>query len=497
MPEDYSKGLTAISSGDYVSAIKFFHRITVEHKDDFYGYYYLAGALFQTGEYQQAIDALGWAIYIDPNNAQARYNRALALEKLERYSEAIVGIRDALTLQPQYPQAQQALVRLQARTFTPGVPVTGVTATVSLQSPIGSNTTQVISAVQPSAVVTPSSRFPVNPQLGSYPRSKNPLLSSRVLEIEEISLIDAFGNLRDALLSPRTYLTGQAKYGGFMAPFWMYVALKLLGLMFGTLGSMAGSGQVVTSGGMGDLYGSVHNLLSSICSWTYPLWFASTLAMFGLFAAKRKDFSGYLRIAVTSSVPVIAGMALLGLVIPIVAPKPLAVASSAAGTQSYLGAYGASTPPQQQYAGGRSGYGMQQYPQGTSQYSATNPETGSGGSTGQNSQVRSQLNNLEGQLGQMAASMKSIPAAPLWLVVPLLILQVGLLGWYCVVVVMGCKFLLGTSNGAAAVIGVGTLVVYLGSTVLVYLATKSFMNGLYGALKSHGSMASGFGQGGM
>ncbi len=498
MPRNYSTGLAAITTGDYDTAIKFFHRITVEDKDDFFGYYYLAGALFQTGQYQQAIDALGWAIFIDPKHAQARYNRALALEKLEQYNDALAGLRDAIALMPNYPEAQQAMLRLQSK-LSPARPVPAdvVLSEGSHNGPVA-NATQVykISPSVKSAQAAPNIAIGHPGYTSAF--GKNPLLTGTRLRNEEISLVGAFGKLREALLFPRQYMTDQSGYGGFMAPFWMYVALKLLGILFGTLGSMAGSGHVVATGAMGEFYGTVHNLVSSICSWTYPFFFASTIAMFGVVAAKRKDFSGYFRIAVISSIPVIACTAVLGILVPIVAPKPVINASAASGSQSsQLGEYTSTAQARQQYGATGNSYGMQQYAQGSSQYLPTSPSANSDGTSGQNAQIRAQLNNLQSQLGGMAASIKSIPPAPLWLVIPLLLVQLALLSWYCVLVVLGCRIILDTSVMGAAIVGAGSLILYLGSTVLIYNATNAFMKAVYGAVKSRSGVPPGLGQGGL
>jgi hypothetical protein len=489
MPVDYSKGLTSVSSGDYEAAISFFYQLTIDHKEDFFSYYYLAGALFQAGHFQQAIEALGWAIFIDPNNAQARYNRALALEKLEKYADAIAGLHDALALQPNYPQAQQALLRIQQRILA-ATPVDADTTQEASAVRYNLDGTVQMQAVVPQPATAPLIAAPMAmPTPGAFPLAQQyaGFVPGSSLDDEQTTLIDSFGDLPEALLSPRTYFQEQARYGGFMAPFWMYLALKLIGFIAGVIALIAGHGILRVSGSVGSLYNITNVTLVAICGWSYPFFMASMLAIGGLGLAKRKDFSGAFRVAVIASVPVIAGIGLLGILVPLIAPKPVTVSKSATTNQS--------NPIMA--PGGSGSYGTQQPMPGNTAPMPIPPTSGSPGAIDQNAQIRAQVDKFNSKLSEMAASIKTVPPAPLWLVIPLILVQLALLTWFSVLIVMGCRILLSASQGGALATGIVSLLIYFGITIAIYIITMIAAESLLHTLQTHpGFPTTGMPQGG-
>ena len=75
----------------------------------------LGKALFKTGDPQGAIRHFQEALRLKPTMAAAHYNLGVALEKAGRVPEAIQHYEQALRIDPDYPQARNALARLQGR----------------------------------------------------------------------------------------------------------------------------------------------------------------------------------------------------------------------------------------------------------------------------------------------------------------------------------------------------------------------------------------------
>ena len=76
----------------------------------------LGSYLVQEGQPEEAEEYLEEAIKIDPEFAQAHYRLAIALEKLERYPEAIEHLRTAASLDSDNPDPYWALARVLRRT---------------------------------------------------------------------------------------------------------------------------------------------------------------------------------------------------------------------------------------------------------------------------------------------------------------------------------------------------------------------------------------------
>jgi tetratricopeptide (TPR) repeat protein len=73
----------------------------------------LAVAQFMTGRYEDGIDSCQECLRLDPPNAQALYNLALALEHLGRFEEALSWVRRGLARDPRDVWLQQLELRIR------------------------------------------------------------------------------------------------------------------------------------------------------------------------------------------------------------------------------------------------------------------------------------------------------------------------------------------------------------------------------------------------
>jgi tetratricopeptide (TPR) repeat protein len=65
----------------------------------------LAGLTYNRGNIQLAVERYSRALELAPNNAEAMYNRALALRKLKRAQEGLRDLNEALRLDPNFALA--------------------------------------------------------------------------------------------------------------------------------------------------------------------------------------------------------------------------------------------------------------------------------------------------------------------------------------------------------------------------------------------------------
>lgn len=454
MPVDYSRGLQSVSIGDYTSAISFFQQLTLLHKEDFYSYFYLSGAYFQIGQYQSAVDALDWAIRNDPNNAQARYNRALALEKLERFNEALEGLKDALVLQPIYPQANQALERIQSRMVatTPVAP----TPRYNLDG-----TASQFSSVQPTAErVTPSATAVAEKRPVRAAAANAGFVPYSMLPKQRQSLIGAFADLPAALFTPRRYLQEQSRYRGLAAPLWMYLALALIDIICSAIGSLVGIHTLNISGSAGLLYRIVHVMLQAFDSFPLPLLLAGFIVAAAQVGSRRKDLDGALRVAIVASIPVVAGLSMLRLLIPLVAPQPLPNGSGKILSRSLVSAPALPTrTPKAQIAGGSYSGNSAGEPSSARQSFQTGGNIEGSGANALKQRISQTARKLKGSSYEMDGVSTSVRAAPLWLVVALILLYIAMLIWSSVLVIVGCQIVMCASPPAAVAMGLGCVAV--------------------------------------
>ena len=74
----------------------------------------LGVVLAQTGRVPEAIAQYEQALRVEPDSAETHYNLGVALVRLGRVPEAVVQYEEALRIKPDYPEARNALARLQA-----------------------------------------------------------------------------------------------------------------------------------------------------------------------------------------------------------------------------------------------------------------------------------------------------------------------------------------------------------------------------------------------
>ena len=78
-------------------------------------HYSLANTLLNQGKFDEAVSEYREALSINPNDAQAHYERGVASYKLGRISEAVAAFRAALRLAPDHGRARQALEAITHR----------------------------------------------------------------------------------------------------------------------------------------------------------------------------------------------------------------------------------------------------------------------------------------------------------------------------------------------------------------------------------------------
>ncbi len=119
MSSQRDAGLAALQRSDYATAIPLLEEACSIASEDYDAHLYLGAAYGGAERQMDAINAITKCVEIQPSNAQARYNLGVAMERAGYEDQAKLAFEQALTLQPEYPQAQQALQRLA--TFSPAL----------------------------------------------------------------------------------------------------------------------------------------------------------------------------------------------------------------------------------------------------------------------------------------------------------------------------------------------------------------------------------------
>lgn len=112
MPQDFETGIEALRNGDTTTAIAALERATREDSTNYEALAHLGSAYVQAGRHSEAAHVLLQAVQLRPSDARARYNFGVALQKAGWNDQAKTAYEQALTLQPDYLQAQQALATL-------------------------------------------------------------------------------------------------------------------------------------------------------------------------------------------------------------------------------------------------------------------------------------------------------------------------------------------------------------------------------------------------
>ena len=101
-----------MQSGDVSGAIAQLEQANAADPNDFQTCLYLGAAYGQAERQMDAVNILTKAVQIQPANAQARYNLAVALESAGYQEQATTAARQAVQLQPDYTKAQEMVARL-------------------------------------------------------------------------------------------------------------------------------------------------------------------------------------------------------------------------------------------------------------------------------------------------------------------------------------------------------------------------------------------------
>lgn len=107
------RGREAMEEEDWRLAIEHFTAVT-DHAPAFAeGYESRATAYYRAGLFGPAIDDLGTALSLNPNNWNALYGLGLLFRELGEYARAEKAFHAALALHPHYENAANALKRMK------------------------------------------------------------------------------------------------------------------------------------------------------------------------------------------------------------------------------------------------------------------------------------------------------------------------------------------------------------------------------------------------
>ncbi len=114
MSTERDTGLQALQQGDPATAMVSLEAACRRDPNDFEAHMFLGAAYGQLARQMDAIHSITRAVQIQPHNAQARYNLAVAMQQGGFLEQAEQALNQALTLQPDYPRATEMLDRLRA-----------------------------------------------------------------------------------------------------------------------------------------------------------------------------------------------------------------------------------------------------------------------------------------------------------------------------------------------------------------------------------------------
>ncbi len=114
MSASRDSGLEALKQGNVVQAITLLETAHAEDPADYDACVYLGGAYGQAGRHMDAIAVFTKAVHLQPGSAQARYNLGVAMEHGGFPEQALQVYDQAVQLQHEYPEAHDAIKRLEA-----------------------------------------------------------------------------------------------------------------------------------------------------------------------------------------------------------------------------------------------------------------------------------------------------------------------------------------------------------------------------------------------
>jgi len=110
------RGMEALEAGDYAAAIEHLTALT-DHAPEFAeGWNRRASAYFQAGLYGPAIEDLTRALVLEPRDFRALGGLGMLFEETGRPLSALAAFRAAAAINPQNPEIQGAIARLERAT---------------------------------------------------------------------------------------------------------------------------------------------------------------------------------------------------------------------------------------------------------------------------------------------------------------------------------------------------------------------------------------------
>ena len=111
---DLTEGLRMLQAGQLSAAAEYFSNIVQNDGTNGPAFGYLGIALTRLGQTDQALQALGQASQLQPQEPGAQYNVAIGLMHAGRQQDAIPFLQYTLQLDPNHAQAQAALTSISA-----------------------------------------------------------------------------------------------------------------------------------------------------------------------------------------------------------------------------------------------------------------------------------------------------------------------------------------------------------------------------------------------
>ena len=109
-----NEGVGAVRRGEYKDAIELLQQVASTALNSFRGHYYLGLALIGDRRHVEAVEALLYAIDLDPTHLQARVELGNAFLHQGDTDEAVAQYYQSLKLRAEYPPALDGIARVHA-----------------------------------------------------------------------------------------------------------------------------------------------------------------------------------------------------------------------------------------------------------------------------------------------------------------------------------------------------------------------------------------------
>ena len=105
LQKKFQSGTELHRQGKLADAAKLYEEVTFYDRKHFGALHLLGVICAQTGQFERAEELISKAIKIDPRNAEAYYNRGIALKELKRHGDALASYDKAILLKRNYAEA--------------------------------------------------------------------------------------------------------------------------------------------------------------------------------------------------------------------------------------------------------------------------------------------------------------------------------------------------------------------------------------------------------